>query len=76
MDDILEIIGDFSGNSYYVRYYDNYSINQKIISVDKNITITIAISPFTREGYNFKYWTTTPQDSGAYYEPGELVTIT
>lgn len=76
MDDILEIIGDFSGNSYYVRYYDNYSVDQKIISVDKNTTITIATSPFTREGYNFKYWTTTPQDSGSYHEPGEIVTIT
>ena len=76
MDDIMEIISGFSDDSYYVRYYDNFSVDQKIISVNKNETITVAVSPFTRPGYNFIYWSTNAEDTGVRYEPGDKITVT
>ena len=78
MKDDITLALSAKAKGFTITYHANYEGNESTETQDGtfNTELTIEENTFTRTGYTFKYWSTSPSDEGTRYEPSDTYTMT
>jgi uncharacterized repeat protein (TIGR02543 family) len=71
----LVLYATWTINSHSVIFHSNAGVSDATVSQTWNVAKNLNNNPFTRSGYNFRYWTTNPDGSGSRYNDGGSYTF-